>query len=252
MMCDIQQLVGRLIAKAEQLLGMQTQFIICIKILKCITSVYYCHNTIGNFTTNLAESWMHIRSKFDEGKQINRSQSGSWEGRCAGAGLRQVLGPSWGPAAWRNATGCDANHIFKCVSNMKDKPSDHRQEKEVKCYCKGKKENDQNSETNDNSQQARRDYARHNDGPGVSDVPADVPNDYLQKKMMLDYYAATVAVTDEKKEEVERVTRKQGNDDIGGNIWMAERRKRITSSNTGIIAKHRSTTKVANLVKTLL
>lgn len=70
--------------------------------------------------------------------------------------------------------------------------------------------------------------------------------------MMLDYYAATVAVTDEKKEEVERVTRKQGNDDIGGNIWMAERRKRITSSNTGIIAKHRSTTKVANLVKTLL
>lgn len=182
MMCDIQQLVGRLIAKAEQLLGMQTQFVICIKILKCITSVYYCHNTIGNFTTNLAESWMHIRSKFDEGKQINRSQSGSWEGRCAGAGLRQVLGPSWGPAAWRNATGCDANHIFKCVSNMKDKPSDHRQEKEVKCYCKGKKENDQNSETNDNSQQARRDYARHNDGPGVSDVPADVPNDYLQKK----------------------------------------------------------------------
>lgn len=70
--------------------------------------------------------------------------------------------------------------------------------------------------------------------------------------MMLDYYAATVAVTDEKKEEVERVTRKQGNDDIGGNIWMAERRKRITSSNTGIIAKRRSTTKVANLVKTLL
>ena len=26
----------------------------------------------GNFTTNLAESWMHIRSKFDGGKQINQ------------------------------------------------------------------------------------------------------------------------------------------------------------------------------------
>ena len=31
---------------------------------------------------------MPIRSKFDGGKQINRSQSGSWEGRCAGAALR--------------------------------------------------------------------------------------------------------------------------------------------------------------------
>jgi len=28
-----------------------------------------CYFT-GNFTTNLAESWMHIRSKFDGGKQI--------------------------------------------------------------------------------------------------------------------------------------------------------------------------------------
>ena len=42
----------------------------------------------GNFTTNLAEGYMHIRSKFDGGKQINRSQSGSWEARCAGAALR--------------------------------------------------------------------------------------------------------------------------------------------------------------------
>ena len=42
----------------------------------------------GNFTTNLAEGYMHIRSKFDGGKQINRSQSGFWEARCAGAALR--------------------------------------------------------------------------------------------------------------------------------------------------------------------
>lgn len=71
---DIQVLLSRLIGKADQLLG--------------------------NVTTNLAESWMHIRTKFDGGKVINRSQSGSWEHRCMGAGLRQNKGRQWGPQVW--------------------------------------------------------------------------------------------------------------------------------------------------------
>ena len=53
--------------------------------------------TLGNFTTNLAESLMHICSKFDGGKQINRSQAGSWQGRCAKAGLHCNEGTGWGP-----------------------------------------------------------------------------------------------------------------------------------------------------------
>ncbi len=55
MLHDISSLVSRLVAKSNQL--------------------------IGNHTTNLAECWMHIRTKFDGGKIINRSQSGSWEHR---------------------------------------------------------------------------------------------------------------------------------------------------------------------------
>ena len=51
---DIQVILSRLVAKASQL--------------------------IDNVTKNLAESWMHIRMKFDGGKVVNRSQSGSWEG----------------------------------------------------------------------------------------------------------------------------------------------------------------------------
>ena len=43
---------------------------------------------------------MNVQAKFDEGKQINRSQSGSWQARCAGAWLRINEGPVWGPAAW--------------------------------------------------------------------------------------------------------------------------------------------------------
>lgn len=35
------------------------------------------HQLIDNVTTNIAESWMHIRSKYDGSKVVNRSQSGS-------------------------------------------------------------------------------------------------------------------------------------------------------------------------------
>ena len=75
MMVDIQSAVSRLVTKANQL--------------------------IGNFTTNLAESWMHIHTKFDGGKVVNRSQSGSFQHRCMGAGLRLNDGPMWGPTSWK-------------------------------------------------------------------------------------------------------------------------------------------------------
>ena len=59
---------------------------------------------------------MHIRSKFDGGKQINRSQRGSWQSRCAGAGLRINEGPNWGPACWKNNTGLSPSKTFKVVA----------------------------------------------------------------------------------------------------------------------------------------
>ena len=73
---DVEILASRLVAKAGQL--------------------------IDNFTTNLAENWMGIRCKFDGGKVINCSQSGSWEHQCMGAGLRLNIGPNWGPKVWRD------------------------------------------------------------------------------------------------------------------------------------------------------
>ena len=49
-----------------------------------------------------AESWMHIQSKFDGGKVINRPQSGSWGHRSMGAGLKQNMDKEWGPKVWKN------------------------------------------------------------------------------------------------------------------------------------------------------
>ena len=67
---------------------------------------------IGNFTTNLAEYWVGVWCKFDGGKVVNRSQSGSWEFRCMGAGLRANIGPTWGPVVWRDTTGSAPNSVL--------------------------------------------------------------------------------------------------------------------------------------------
>ena len=56
---------------------------------------------------------MHIRTKFDGGKQINRSHQGSWAGQCTGAGLHLNEGPMWGPQCWEKAVSIPANDIFK-------------------------------------------------------------------------------------------------------------------------------------------
>ena len=86
MLHDIQAVLNRLVGKANKLLG--------------------------NHTTNLAECWMHMRTKFDGGKVINRSQSSSWEHRCMGTGLRQNMGVEWCPQVWKNTTNASPNKVF--------------------------------------------------------------------------------------------------------------------------------------------
>ena len=61
---------------------------------------------------NLTESRRHIRTKFEGEKVINQSQSGSWESRCAGAGLRVNEGPMWGPKTWESITGERPNKTY--------------------------------------------------------------------------------------------------------------------------------------------
>ena len=204
-----------------------------------------------HYTTNLAECWMNIR-KFDGGKQYNRSQSEAWEGRCSGAGLRQNLGPHWGAITWEKVTGEEANPIFKktTLSNAKKVESDRKRKATNEARKKRVKTKFQR--TNDDSLQARRDYARHDGGPDIHEVHQDIPGDHLQH-LVLEYYSANDRLSRAKAMEIESLTRTQAAaSEVGGNLWMAERRKRITASVCGTIAKRRTTTKVGNLVKTLL
>jgi len=109
----------------------------------------------GNFTTNLAGGDMHVRTKFDGGKQVNRSQSGVWDGRCAGAALRVNEGPSWGPTCWAKATNTAASECFKSTYATKNKQvaSDYKRKATDDAKLKRKRR-----KFNDNSLQSHLDY----------------------------------------------------------------------------------------------
>ena len=71
---------------------------------------------------------MNVRAKFDGGKQINRSQSGSWQARCAGARLRINKGPAWGPATWEKVLSTPSATFTKVAqSKSKKVEKDHKQ-----------------------------------------------------------------------------------------------------------------------------
>lgn len=133
---------------------------------------------LGNFTTNLCEGWMHIRSKFDGGKQI---QSGSWQNRCAGAGLRQNLGPAWGSQVWRDVTGTDENDVLLEVSSTLT--NDSRKKKATAQAKETRKLRKSQLSRSDNTQQARRCYSRYDGGENADDVSMDLHSEFLQENM---------------------------------------------------------------------
>jgi hypothetical protein len=220
MMHEIQVLVSRLVAKAPQL--------------------------IGNFTTNLAEAWMHVRSKFDGGKVINRSQAGSWEFRSVAAGLQHNRGRAWGPDTWKELTLSAPNPIFSSVAETLLKKA----EKEKKCKelpeVKQKRRQSKYSQA-DNSSEARKAYTRHDKGMSPEEVTDDISPEYLEE-LKKSYYTTQVKVTKEAADDIEKRTRDQSD----SHEWMKERSIRITASVVGGICKMRKTTKRAKKVEGML
>ena len=226
MLIDIQKAVSRLVAKAGQL--------------------------INNFTTNLAECWMHMRTKFDGGKVINRSQSGSFQHRCMGAGLRLNLGPAWGPNTWKATSGSDPNPIFLQTTTKYERQLQKDRKRKSTSQSKEYRRKNKYRKCNDNSLSARRAYSRHDDGIEPDEQMEDVPSDHLEE-MKRNYYEAHVQVNESSANEIEQSTRQQGKGDWSTEqIWQCERHKRLTASQVGGIIKMRNTTKRANKVKQML
>ncbi len=99
----------------------------------------------------------------------------------------------------------------------------------------------------DDSAAAHSAYNRHDGGISPDQVDDDVPLDVLQS-LKSSFYDTQVMVTEEQAKDIEKATRGQSACDE----WMAERRKRLTASNVGSIAKMRKTSKRSSKVQSLL
>ena len=194
---------------------------------------------------------MNVRSKFDSGKQINRSQRGSWQGRCAGAGLRLNTGPDWGPIAWEKVTNTAPSGTFKAVAASKCHSAAQDRKRKAKETVKTQRKQAKRLRQEDNSQKARLDYSRYDGGQNATEITTDLPPQQLYN-LMKEFYIAKVKVTESQSEAITQHTIGQGSNDDSLYKWLAERRYRITASNTGSIAKRRATTKVSSTVKQLL
>ena len=198
---------------------------------------------IENTTTNLAECWMHMRTKLDGGKVYNLCNRGSWHTRCYGATLRMNLGAKWSPIAWRKATGTSAGEHFVDFYEKYDKElkSSNASKKRPEAAAQRWKRK-VTAVKESTSKSARSSY-----GPEAVEVQPDVPASVLQTKMG-SYEDKHINISDEKIAAIENITKTQSS----SQVWHEERRKRITSSIFGSVIKRKTNIPVKNLMKQLL
>ena len=192
---------------------------------------------------------MNVRAKFDGGKQINRSQSGSWQGRCAGVGLRMNEGSMWGPIAWEKTVSTSYMTFTRVAESKQHKSNEDRKRKsrdDVRAQRKRAKRAGQVEST-----KGRDDYFRHDGGKNATEIITYLSPDQLYA-LMREYYLVNVKVSEAVCEDLKIRTAEQGKNDNSLQVWLTERWKRITASNVGSIAKRRPTTKVNSMVKKLL
>ncbi len=163
-----------------------------------------------------------------------------------GAGLRQNIGPNWGPQTWKTVTNSSPNKVYSDAASRSSVRVDADRKRKATKEAKEKRRRSKYLRIDD-SAAARSAYYRHDGGISPEQVDDDIPSDVLES-LKKSFYNTQVTVTQEEVRDIEKVTRGQNACDE----WMAERRKRITASNVGAIAKMRKTTKRSNKVQTLL
>lgn len=196
---------------------------------------------ISNSTSNIAESFMNIRCKFDGGKFYNRIQRGSFQHRTYGAGLRFQLGPDWSSKVWSEATGAMPGELRTTFG--KDRVNQHEKMMKRKSSVKYKenRKKAKYSTSVDSSAQALHAY-------GTQSVQPPLPSEEVH--LLCKEFRESISVTEEEAKKIEEDTIQQGDDPTG--LWNSLRRPRLTSSNFGAICKRRKTTPVANAVKNFL
>ena len=161
---------------------------------------------------------MHIRTKFDGGKVINRSQSGSFGYRSMGAGLHQNLGAFWGPQVWKNMTTTSPNKVFSdTAENSAKRVKKDRERKRTEAA----KESRHRSKyaPSESTTAARHSYSRHDDGITPEEVNDDLTPEHLEE-LKDGFYRTKVVVTADEAKAIEIGTRGQADN----MQWLVERR----------------------------
>ena len=177
------------------------------------------HLLIENTTTNLAECWMAIRSKFDGGKIINRCQRGSWNARCVGAGLRFQNGPTWSPKVWKDVFKTEPNTIHVNEYSCREKQSHNS--RRYKKSSKGKARRSLWKEFRNKSSTLGTKFY----GVESTQVQDDLPETCIVDACK-NFYNGKVKVTPQIAEIIEQDTRGQTDSEK----WKEERSFRLTAS----------------------
>ena len=196
------------------------------EILKCGNrNISISRQLIQNCTTNSAETFTGINAKFNGGKQINRIQKGSFEGRCYGAGLCFQAGPSWHGKIWEKSTGIENSVIMKDYC--------HR------VYRKRKAGRErQNSEPTKKRRRLSKVKKKRDDCHyGSNCQEPDIEPSELHK--LCQETAESLRLTQEQCKKAEEETRTQRDSEL----WVRMRRKRC---------KQRRSTPCSRLVKDML
>ena len=192
---------------------------------------------INNVTSNLAETYMGIRTYFDGGKLYNRVQSGSFEARCYAAGLRFQNGVQWCLPTWERFVGSPATDSLQGLVQLthQNRQKDKERKSTAKYITQRRRSKHQSYE------RTSKDYGPNATQPDLSRCELD---------QLCKEYKHRLNLTESERSSVEQQTREQADDQSG--MWYEYRRSRLTASNFGVIAKRRSTTSSAPLVKQLL
>ena len=202
-----------------------------------------CDRLLGNFTTNLAESWMFIRCKFDGGKVFNRCNRGSWHSRCYGGALRKNFGPAWSPVIWHKVTGVKPGSTFtshyrqRALNLLRSQKSKKKPEVKARAYKRKQVSSRQSA-----SKKAKKEY-----GEEALDVVPDITSEELEKSCK-NFLSQNIYISESQIEVIERDTRGQS----FSTTWIDERKKRITSSVFGDIVSRGAKSNVTPLVRRLL
>jgi len=163
-----------------------------------------------------------------------------------GAGLQQNKGRAWGPTTWEEMTGSQPSETFTNVAESSAKQVESQRKRKATDKAKTKRRQSKYSRTDD-SVAARQAYSRHDNGIEPEDVCDDVSPEHLTE-LKNTFYNSKVVVTKEEAEDIERDTRAQNESEY----WMTERRKRLTASRVGSVAKMKRTTKRSSKVQQIL